>query len=133
MMRPVVERGDDLVAGQLRYYRARAGEYDATSYAAVSAERASVPAIVDRLQISGDVLELACGTGIWTGELVRHATTLTALDGAPEMLDLARRRVPTSVRFEQADVFNWTPTSSWDVVFFSAWLSHIPTDRFARF
>lgn len=133
MMRLVVERGDDLVVEQLRYYRARAGEYDATSYGAVSAERASVPAIVDRLQISGDVLELACGTGIWTAELVRHATTLTALDGAPEMLDLARRRVPTSVRFEQADLFNWTPTSSWDVVFFSAWLSHIPTDRFAGF
>ena len=132
-MRLVVERGDDLVAEQLRYYRARAGEYDATSYGAVSVERASVPAIVDRLQISGDVLELACGTGIWTAELVRHATTLTALDGAPEMLDLARRRVPTSVRFEQADLFNWTPTSSWDVVFFSAWLSHIPTDRFAGF
>lgn len=129
----MTERSDELVAEQLRYYRARAAEYDATSYGAVSAERASVPAIVDRLGISGDVIELACGTGIWTAELVRHATTLTALDGAPEMLDLARRRVPTGVRFEQADLFTWTPTSSWDVVFFSAWLSHVPADRFAGF
>src|SRR4051812_15612220 len=69
----VVDRADKVVAEQLRYYRARAGEYDATSYRAVSAERASVPAIVDRLGISGDVIELACGTGIWTVELVRYA------------------------------------------------------------
>ena len=123
----------DLVAAQLRYYRARAAEYDATSYGAVSDERASVPAIVDRLGISGDVVELACGTGIWTAELARHAATLTAIDGAPEMLELARRRVPRGVRFEQADLFRWTPPSSWDVVFFSAWLSHVPADRFAGF
>jgi len=30
------DRADDLVAEQLRYYRARAAEYDATSYGAVS-------------------------------------------------------------------------------------------------
>jgi demethylmenaquinone methyltransferase/2-methoxy-6-polyprenyl-1,4-benzoquinol methylase len=122
-----------LVAEQLRYYRARAGEYDATSYGAVSSERASVSTIVDRLGISGDVVELACGTGIWTAELVRHAATLTALDGAPEMLEIARRRVPASVRFEQADLFDWMPAWSWDVVFFSAWLSHVPAERFESF
>ena len=129
----MVDRVDGLVAEQLQYYRARAAEYDATSYGAVSGERASVPAIVDRLGISGDVIELACGTGIWTAELVRHAATLTALDGAPEMLELARERVATGVRFEQADLFDWTPTSSWDVAFFSAWLSHVPADQFDGF
>jgi trans-aconitate methyltransferase len=102
----------------LRYFRARAAEYDATSYSAEPVELASVPTIIDQLGISGDVIELACGTGIWTAELVRHAGTLTALDGAPEMLDLARQRVPVGVRFEQVDLFDWTPTSSWDVVFF---------------
>jgi len=129
----VAGRADDVVVEQLRYYRARAAEYDSTSYAADAGELSSVPAIVDRLGISGDVVELACGTGIWTAELVRHATTLTALDGAPEMLDLARRRVPTGVCFEQVDLFDWTPTSSWDVVFFSAWLSHVPADLFDDF
>ena len=129
----MVDRADKLAADQLRYYRARAAEYDDTSYGAVSSERASVPAIVDRLGISGDVLELACGTGIWTAELARHATTLTALDGAPEMLDIARQRVPPGVRFEQADLFEWRPATSWDVVFFSAWLSHVPEELFDGF
>jgi trans-aconitate methyltransferase len=49
------------------------------------------------------------------------------------MLELARHRVPTGVRFEQTDLFDWRPTSSWDVVFFSAWLSHIPAGRFEGF
>lgn len=129
----VGDRADGLVDEQLRYYRARATEYDATSYSADPAELASVAVIVDRLNISGDVLELACGTGIWTAELVRHAATLTAVDGSPEMLDLARRRVPTGVRFEQVDLFDWTPTSTWDVVFFSAWLSHVPDVQFDDF
>jgi 2-polyprenyl-3-methyl-5-hydroxy-6-metoxy-1,4-benzoquinol methylase len=133
MMLPVADRADNLVAEQLRYYRARAAEYDATSYSAEPVELASVPIIVDRLGISGDILELACGTGIWTAQLVRHAATLTAVDGAPEMLDLASQRVPMGVRFEQADLFDWTPTSSWDVVFFSAWLSHVPDERFDGF
>lgn len=124
---------DRLVSEQLLYYRARAAEYDATSYGAVSAERASVPVIVDRLGISGDVVELACGTGIWTAELARHAATLTALDGAPEMLDIARRRAPAGVRFQQVDLFDWAPAAAWDVVFFSAWLSHVPDNRFEGF
>ena len=129
----MADRADDLVSEQLRYYRARAAEYDATSYSAEPVELASVPRIVDRLGIAGDVLELACGTGIWTAELVRHAATLTALDGAPEMLDVARQRVPNGVHFERADLFDWTPTASWDVVFFSAWLSHVPDQRFDAF
>lgn len=49
------------------------------------------------------------------------------------MLELARQHIPMGVRIEQADLFNRTPTSSWDVAFFSAWLSHVPTDRFAGF
>lgn len=129
----MADRTSRLVGDQLRYYRARAAEYDATSYAAAPVEMASVSTIVDRLGITGDVVELACGTGIWTAELARYAATLTAIDGSPEMLDIARRRVPDSVRFEQEDLFDWTPTASWDVVFFSAWLSHVPDALFDRF
>ena len=66
-------------------------------------------------------------------ELARYAATLTALDAAPEMLELARRRVPRGVHFEEADLFDWRPASSWDVVFFSAWLSHVPAGRFEGF
>ena len=39
-----------------------------------------------------DVLELACGTGCGREHLARHADRVDAVDAAPEVLDVARRR-----------------------------------------
>jgi demethylmenaquinone methyltransferase/2-methoxy-6-polyprenyl-1,4-benzoquinol methylase len=130
---------------QLRYYRARAAEYDDTSpLGPQRPERRTVPVVAERLGISGDVLELACGTGIWTVELERYADSLTAVDGAPEMLDLARGRLAgTAVEFVcadlfRADVFDPAPPASYDLkphdtVFSAFFISHIPPARFADF
>jgi len=35
------------------------------------------------------VLELACGPGVWTGQLLRYATDVTAVDASREMLFFA--------------------------------------------
>jgi demethylmenaquinone methyltransferase/2-methoxy-6-polyprenyl-1,4-benzoquinol methylase len=32
-----------------------------------------------------------------------------------------------------ADLFEWQPTRSYDVVFFSFWISHVPRSRFSEF
>jgi trans-aconitate methyltransferase len=78
------------------------------------------------------VLELACGPAIWTDLLLRRATSLTAVDAAPEMLALAEARVGEGrVRFVQADLFSWRPERRYDTVFFGFWLSHVPRERFA--
>jgi trans-aconitate methyltransferase len=124
---------DALVAEQTAYYRARAGEYDKTSaYDPVS--RAALAAALEAFAPNGRVLELACGTGEWTVELVKRASQLTAVDVAPEMLALNRERVGgTDVRYLRADLFTWTPPERYDVVFFSAWLSHVPPQRFEDF
>ncbi len=89
---------------------------------------------VDELAPTGDVLELACGPGTWTAQLLRHARSLTAVDGAPEMLALARERVGSAeVRFIEADLFRWRPERRYDGVFFGFWLSHVPPERFEQF
>lgn len=125
---------DDVLASQARYYRRRAGEYDATAYGDVVAARARIDRLVAQMRPSGTVLEIACGTGLWTEALAGVADTVTALDVAPEAVAIARDRVGTSnVSFVVADVFSWTTTARFDVVFFSAWLSHVPTTRFERF
>lgn len=50
------------------------------------------------------------------------------------MLSLNRARVGRAdVRYVQADVFVWTPPERYGVVFFSAWLSHVPPRRFEDF
>jgi len=82
----------------------------------------------------GRVLELACGTGQWTVELARHATTVTAVDAAPEALAICRRRVGAApVQLVEADLFSWRPRERYDLVFFSAWLSHVPPQHFDDF
>lgn len=125
---------DGVLASQAEYYRRRAGEYDATSYGDVAAARARIARIVAEMGPSGMVLEIACGTGLWTEALAGAAETVTALDVAPEAVAIARGRAGTgTVTFEVADVFSWTTAARFDVIFFSAWLSHVPDSRFEQF
>jgi demethylmenaquinone methyltransferase/2-methoxy-6-polyprenyl-1,4-benzoquinol methylase len=59
---------------------------------------------------------------------------LTAVDVAPEMLALNEQRVGAAdVHYLQVDLFAWTPEQRYDVVFFSAWLSHVPPQSFEAF
>lgn len=125
---------DDVLASQLDYYRRRATEYDATAYGDLEAARARIERIVGDFAPSGAVLEVACGTGMWTQALAGAAETVTALDAAPETIAIARERVRAdNVTFEVADVFSWATTARFDVIFFSAWLSHVPAERFGEF
>lgn len=125
---------DEALADQLRYYRRRAAEYDDTAYGDLVAARARIARLIAELQPSGRVLEIACGTGLWTEALAGPADAVLAIDASPEVIDLARRRVVSpKVSFAVADVFAWTSSARFDVVFFSAWLSHVPASRFAPF
>jgi len=123
---------DNILADQVDYYRRRASEYDATAYGDVEAARTRIARLVAEMHPTGHVLEIACGTGLWTEALAAHADSVTAIDAAPETVQIARERVP-SASFEVADVFSWKPSARYDVVFFSAWLSHVPASRFAQF
>ena len=130
---------ESLLAEQIAYYRARAPEYTETAIPEVPEgllleARNQLLARLDEFAASGDVLELACGPGTWTAELLRHARSVTAVDAAPEMLALAAQKVDSEhVRFVQADLFEWEPDRRYDAVFFGFWLSHVPLARFASF
>jgi SAM-dependent methyltransferase len=131
---------------QLEYYRARASEYDqwwlrqgrydrgATCNAQWFADAEVVRSALKKFQPAGRILELACGTGIWTEQLLPSASQLTAVDGSSEMLAInaAKLRSP-KVRYIEADLFQWQPTEQFDAVFFGFWLSHVPPERFAAF
>ena len=125
---------DPLLAEQVAYYRAVAREYH--DHALPFSGGDELTAALDAFRPAGDVLELACGPGTWTTQLLRHATTLTAVDSSPEMLAIAAARVGEDarrVRFVHADLFDWTPDRRYDVVFFGFWLSHVPLERFDAF
>jgi SAM-dependent methyltransferase len=118
---------------QLAYYRAVAGEYEDHAIDVPGLDELTMA--IDSFRPTGDVLELACGTGIWTERLARAARTVTAVDGAPEMLARARARVcpGARVRFVEAELFTWQPDRRYDDVFFGFWISHVPEERFAAF
>jgi 2-polyprenyl-3-methyl-5-hydroxy-6-metoxy-1,4-benzoquinol methylase len=121
-----------LLAEQIAYYRALAAEYEDHALDLPGGEE--LLSALDAFQPEGDVLEIACGPGFWTSRLLRHATTVTSLDAASEMLAIASARVDDErVRFIQADVFSWRPDRRYDVVFFGFWLSHVPAERFESF
>ncbi|HEX2129099.1 MAG TPA: class I SAM-dependent methyltransferase [Solirubrobacterales bacterium] len=124
---------ESLLAEQVAYYRARAPEYDAGGLDLPGGEE--LMAAIERFRPAGDVLELACGPGTWTPQLLRHADTVTAVDSSPEMLAIAARRVGEDPRatFIRADIFRWRPDRRYDAVFFGFWLSHVPVERFAAF
>ena len=137
----------DTIQQQIEYYRARAGEYDewflrrgrydrgADLNAQWFAEAGAVAAALDAFRPAGAVLELACGTGLWTARLAAAAACVTAVDASAEMLAINRARVgPPAVTYVEADVFAWEPPAhAFDVVFFSFWLSHVPPERFDAF
>jgi demethylmenaquinone methyltransferase/2-methoxy-6-polyprenyl-1,4-benzoquinol methylase len=128
----------DLLDDQIAYYRARAGEYDTTSTPdddPFAAAAARIRTALDALEPTGRVLELAAGTGQWTKQLARHASSLVVTDSSPEMLERNRARTGErqGVGYEVVDAFRLPPSHSFDVVFFGFFLSHVPPERFAGF
>lgn len=121
-----------LLAEQRSYYRAIAAEYQ--DHAIPGAWGGELSAALQSFRPTGNVLELACGPGIWTCQLLRHAASILAVEASPEMLAIASTRVHNErVRFIQADIFSWQPEHRHDVVFFGFWLSHVPPQRFESF
>jgi SAM-dependent methyltransferase len=131
----------DLIAEQKEYYAARAPEYDDWWYrrgryelepdalARWWADVTEVDVALEAFAPRGSVLELAAGTGIWTRKLVRTADRVVAVDANREPLALNTDEAEHVV----ADIFEWRSQETFDVVFFSFWLSHVPEERLDEF
>ncbi len=136
---------DDVLGSQIAYYRAHAPKYDDWWFGqgrhdlgpeqrdSWRAEIATLRAALAALAPLGDVLELAGGTGNWTQELAALGKSVTVVDASPEAVDIARSKVSGNVGWQVTDVFEFRPERTYDVVFFSFWLSHVPIERFASF
>jgi SAM-dependent methyltransferase len=140
---------DTILQEQIDYYRARAGEYDewwfregrynrgpefnARWYSETGTVEDSLDGWLARRR-PRSVLELACGTGLFTRRIAPRVTRLTAVDASPEVLALNRGRTAAgNVTYIEADLFSWQSSERYDAVFFSFWLSHVPDQQFARF
>ena len=142
----MTNRLDALLDEQILYYRRRADEYDdwflrKGRYDRGEAQRNTwfdevedVRGALDAARPRGRVLELACGTGLWTQRLAPHAESVTALDPSRAVIVRNSARVASDrVRYLQTDLFSWQPNPVYDFVFFGFWLSHVPEARFEAF
>jgi SAM-dependent methyltransferase len=121
-----------LLDEQAAYYRSLGADYLSQGLDLPGGEE--ITKAVEAFRPTGSVLELACGPGVWTGQLLRHATEVTAVDASAEMLAVAAERVRDDrVRFVQADLFSFVPDRRYDVVFMGFWISHVPAERFESF
>jgi len=140
------DEAERLLEEQQRYYRERAAEYDdwffrrgrydlgADFNEQWTADVATVRRALAQLAPYGEALELACGTGNWTSQLAAGATSVTAVDGAAEMIEISRAKsAATNVTHEVADLFAWRGAGRYDTIFFGFWLSHVPPERFVEF
>lgn len=61
-------------------------------------------------------LDLACGTGGFTRELVRAGLRVHGVDGSPEMLEVARERLPATVPLSVGDLRTFALGQQFDLV-----------------
>lgn len=139
---------DAVLAEQISFYRADAAPFEAwhaeifersgggSFGASCRRDRRRVLEDLQRSSLRGHVLELAAGTGTFSGSLLRFAGHVTAVDASPESLEIARAKLKhesNRLTLIEADLFAWRPPRRYDAVFFAYWLSHVPANRFAVF
>ena len=136
----------DLDRAMVDYYEARAPEYDdwylrrgryargAIHDAAWNAELDAAGRWLDGLPWTGDIVELAAGTGWWS-PLLASRGELSLYDASPAALDRARERlVAHGLRAHLHVRDAWAePDRQVDGVFMGFWLSHVPRERLADF
>jgi demethylmenaquinone methyltransferase/2-methoxy-6-polyprenyl-1,4-benzoquinol methylase len=138
--------GTDLRDALRAYYRARATTYDdwylrrgAYAHGAIddlawTMDLDAATLWLDGLPLSGEIVELAAGTGWWS-PLLAGKGELWCYDAVPETLDLARQRLLAhGLRAHLHERDAWTePDRLVDALFCGFWLSHVPRARLPDF
>lgn len=140
------DRAADPEAALIPYYDARSAEYDdwylrrgryargPVHDAAWDAELDAAGRWLDGLPVSGEIVDLAAGTGWWStllagkGELSLYDANAAPLERARERLVAHGLRAHLHVRDAWAE-----PDRQVDVVFLGFWLSHVPRARLPEF
>lgn len=110
----------------LQFYR---GNAEAYARREITPRQARLTAFLARLAPGASILELGCGAGGDTAELLARGFAVRATDGSPEMAEVASRRLGHPVEtmlFEQLD-----ETEAYDAVWANACLLHVPRPELA--
>jgi SAM-dependent methyltransferase len=110
----------------LRFYRDNASAYAGRE---ITSRQARLTAFVTLLAPNATILELGCGAGGDTAEMLARGFNVLATDGSPEMAEVASRRLGRPVGtllFHDLD-----EVQAYDGVWANACLLHVPRDELA--
>lgn len=111
----------------ISYYRDRAAEYDRVYLIPEEQQDlAEATKIFQKLFSGKKVLEIACGTGYWTAQISKSATSVFATDINQTVIEIAQsRKNYENVVFEVADMYSLITESKYDALFGGFIWSHI--------
>ena len=108
----------------LQFYRGHAEAYAGRE---ITSRKARLAAFLALLPPGGRILELGCGAGGDTAEMLAQGFDVRATDGSPEMADVASKRLGRPVEtllFHELD-----EVEAYDAVWANACLLHVPRDQ----
>ena len=111
----------------LRFY---GGNADAYAGREITSRKARLTAFLVQLPSRARILELGCGAGGDTADMLAQGFDVRATDGSPEMADVASKRLGRPVEtllFHELD-----ETGVYDGVWANACLLHVPRDQLAH-
>jgi len=121
------------VREMIEYYNRRAPWHDDyMSFNGFPAMEKLLRPIIDTIApyvTNKDILEIACGTGNWTGLISQRAKSVLAGDSSERSLDIAGRKLKDikNITLREFDAFNLdTGNLKFDTIFAADWYSHIP-------
>lgn len=119
----------------LAYYAQLAPTYDRL-YEAPERQKAllQLRTRVENAFAGHEVLELACGTGYWTGAIAASASRVLATDVNVPMIEVARAKHvdAKNIEFALADAYalhSPDDAGRFDACFAGCWWSHVPRER----
>ena len=110
----------------LQFYRGHAEAYAARE---ITSRRARLEAFLSLLPPGAAILELGCGAGGDTAEMLARGFDVRATDGSPEMADVASKHLGRTV--ETLLFHDLDEVEAYDAVWANACLLHVPRAELA--
>ena len=110
----------------LQFYRGNAEAYAGRE---ITSRQARLTAFLARLPPGACILELGCGAGGDTAEMLARGFDVRPTDGSPEMAAVASRRLGCTV--EALLFHDLDQVEAYDAVWANACLLHVPRDELA--
>jgi SAM-dependent methyltransferase len=110
----------------LQFYRGHAEAYAGRE---ITSRKARLAAFLALLPNGARILELGCGAGGDTAEMLAQGFDVRATDGSPEMADVASKRLGRPV--ETLLFHDLDEVEGYDAVWANACLLHVPRDELA--